>query len=292
MKIKLGLFLHLLIVSFILHTPAFAADNPWEQKLPFKNATIEYEVTGSANGSETFYTTQYGQLQATYRKTTQKVMFVTMNTDEIEIITPDWVYNIDMTEKTGTKTANPVKFMMEEYNNLSSKEKKMVRKNAEEMGTFVSGGAQVQFQQNAEKILGYNCDLTTMSGSTVYLIHGTAVPLKSETNMMGMNFSSTATSIKTGSVSMDVFTPPKGIEIIHDPQADEAVRSMAKSTLDMMKSPDGASQMQMQPPSETYSTTTPPADQIDRQTPPAQDEGNMQENINNAMDAFKGLFGK
>ncbi|MCB2182274.1 MAG: hypothetical protein KQH63_09635 [Desulfobulbaceae bacterium] len=294
MKTILKITAHLLLISLVLPTLVLAADNPWDQKLPFKKATINYTVSGSGSGTETLYIRNYGKEQAKYRKTTQKVMFMNVTTDDIEITTPDWIYTIDMKEKSGTKAANPVKYMIKEYNNLSSKEKKMVRKNAEEMGTSALKGMEGQVRQNAEKILGYNCDLAEVAGSTVYSIHGTSIPLKSQTNMMGMNFSTVATKIDKGSVPDHVFTPPQGITITHDPQSDEQARMMAKRTLDILKSPDAAQEMQNQAGSamEQQNAYQPPASAPAQQGGQSgQNQGNMGEEMNKAMDALKGLFG-
>jgi len=43
----------LLIGLFV--TPALALESPWEQKLPFKNATINYDVSGMSSGSKTIF---------------------------------------------------------------------------------------------------------------------------------------------------------------------------------------------------------------------------------------------
>ena len=279
-------------IFFVLASPALAGKNPWDVKLPFKQATIEYELTGSATGSETLYIRDYGKLRAKYRKTTQKIMFITTTSDEIEITTPDWIYSIDMKEGNGTKTVNPVKYLIQEYEKLSSKEKKMVQKNAEEMGSNAMQNMEGAIEQNALEILGFKCDKTTAAGTTMYTIHGTDIPLKSESSMMGMNFSTVATKIDKGSVSKDHFTPPENINLLYDKQADDASLAMAKSTMDMLKSPDAAQKMQSQTGSMgsqdiQHGTAAPEA----AGQPGDQDETGVQDNLNNAMDAIKGLFG-
>ncbi|OKY76734.1 MAG: hypothetical protein BM485_01295 [Desulfobulbaceae bacterium DB1] len=274
----------LLFVSFFFTCPAMAAQNPWEMKLPFQEATIDYTLTGSENGTETLYIRDYGKERARYRKTTTKVMFVTTDTNEAEITTPDWIYTIDLNAKSGTKTTNPVKFMVEEYNRLSSNEQQMVDKNAEEIGMSALQGMQGSVQQNAGEILGYNCDLVTVAGTTSYSIHGTDIPLKSDVNLMGMQFSSAATAINKGPVNGDVFTPPAGVAVEHDVQADEAARAMAKSTIDTLKSPDAKEKMQQQ-------AASMGAARQDAGTPPAGQGGTNDQDVRKAMDAIKGLFG-
>jgi hypothetical protein len=285
MKTRLTLFMLCLLLSFALCTTASAGKNPWDIKLPFKEATIQYSITGSETGSETLSIRDYGKERSRHRKSTAKMMFMTTETDQIEITNPDWVYTIDMKAGTGTKMTNPVKFMIEEYNRLSSKEKDMVNKNVQEMGTSVMQGMQVTVQQNAENILGYSCDLASVAGTTSYSIHGTDITLKSDVSMMGMNFSTVATQINEGSVPGNVFTPPAGIQITHDKEADEAARAMAKSTIDTLKSPDATRKMKEQAGGAVNQAQTP-----GQQAPPAK-QGSQQD-MQKAMDALKGLFGK
>lgn len=288
MKTRLTLFLLFLLVSFALCATASAETNPWDTKLPFKEATIQYSITGSETGSETLYIRDYGKERSRHRKSTAEMMFMTTDTDQIEITSPDWIHTIDMKARTGTKVTNPVKFIIEEYNRLSSPEKDMVNKNAQEMGTSMMQGMQGSVQQNAENILGYSCDLVSVAGTTSYSIHGTDITLKSDAAMMGMNFSTVATQINEGSVPGNVFTPPPGIQITHDKEADDAAMAMAKSTIDTLKSPDASQKMQEQAGDAinqggSAGQQAPPANRMDKQT-----EQEMQK----AMDAMKGLFGK
>ncbi len=89
MKVTLSLFIKLLTLTLFITSPAFAEKDPWDLKLPFKRATIKYTVSGSANGTETLYIDEYGKKRARYHKATQKIMFVTTKTNEIEIVTPE-----------------------------------------------------------------------------------------------------------------------------------------------------------------------------------------------------------
>lgn len=285
MKTRLTLFLLCLLVSFVLCATASAEKNPWDVRLPFKEATIQYSITGSETGSETLYIRDYGKERSRHRKSTAKMMFMNTDTDQIEITSPDWIHTIDLKAGTGTKVTNPVKFMIEEYNLLSAKEKDMVNKNVQEMGSSMMQGMQGSVQQNAENILGYSCDLVSVAGTTSYSIHGTDITLKSDAAMMGMSFSTVATQVNEGSVPGNVFTPPAGIQITHDREADDAAKAMAKSTIDTLKSPDGNRKMQ-----EQAGDAMNQGGAAGQQAPPA-NQGSDQD-MQKAMDAMKGLFGK
>jgi hypothetical protein len=49
------------LVLFCFVAVAFAGDLPWEMKLPFKQATIRYELKGSQQGTETLYVKEFGK---------------------------------------------------------------------------------------------------------------------------------------------------------------------------------------------------------------------------------------
>ena len=196
------------------------------------------------NGSETLYIGEYGKKEAKYRKTTGKVMYQIMKTDKIEITTPDWVYDIDMIERTGTKITNPAKVYKQEYGKLSAKEKKTVSANAEKIGKNAMGGMQATVEKNAATLLGYPCDKTTMMGTTVYTIHDTGIALKTESKVMGMSSKSVALKLEKGKVPASVFALPKGVKITFDKEADTMMRTMAKNMIDSLKDPEAVKKMQ------------------------------------------------
>lgn len=276
MKRSIGFLLMMIVLI-----PALVSakeKNPWEQKLPFKSATIEYTLSGVEKGTETLYVQKYGEETARYHKTTTSMMGMTMVNETIEITDPDWIYTFDITEKSGTKAANPQKYMIEEYNKLSKAEKKQVLKNSEELATTMPGGMNAKIEKNAEKILGYDCDKVTMMGTTVYSIHDTGIPLKSDVNMMGMMMKIEATKVDKGSVSQKFFEHPEGITPVMDPESDAMARSMAKQTMDMLKDPEAAKK--------TGEMRPVPQNPNQQQMSPEE-----QQQMEKAMEALKGIFG-
>jgi hypothetical protein len=232
-----------LTVMAVLFLPIFATagnDNPWERKLPFENATINYTLSGNEQGTETLYIRDYGKETATYHKTTTTMMGRTVQNDTVLIQTPDWMYTFDLVKKTGKKNVNPQKYMIEEYNKLSSAEKSQVMKNAQEMGTTMAKGMGGKIEKNVEKILGFDCDRATVMGTTVSSIHETGIPLKSDTNMMGISMKKEAKDVNKGSIDAKYFQHPAGITPQADPEGDDMSRSMAQQTVTMLKDPEGA----------------------------------------------------
>ncbi len=217
---------------------------PWEKKLPFETATIKYEIHGMEEGEEIVYIRDYGKERATYHATVSKMMGMTMKNSSVDFHTPDTIYSFDLQEKSGVKSVNPQKYMEEEYEKLSSADKKKVAKNAEKLGGALTQGMQGGVQKNVIKILGYDCDkVSIMNGSDVYLIHDTDIPLKSVVSMMGMKMVMEATSIDTGKVDGKYFQHPAGIVAESNPEADGIARTMAQRSIAMMKDPEAAKEM-------------------------------------------------
>lgn len=233
----------------LLSTMVMADDfNPWDRKLPFKEAAIHYVLSGMETGSETLYIRDYGRETATYRVGKTSMMGTTVTNETIAIESPEWVYHFDLINRTGTKNVNPQKYMIEEYHRLSAAEQKQVNENVQKIGLPMTEAMGGSVEQNFTKILGYDCDRTQMMGTTVYTLHEAGVPLKIESNMMGITMRQEATAVNEGAVSKKYFEPPQGIVAVADPQADAMARSLARQTLATLKSPDGATKMQEQTP--------------------------------------------
>ncbi len=233
---RVGIFWVFMVLLLPLLAQA-GQNNPWERKLPFENATIKYTLSGSEKGTETLYIGKHGKEMATYH-TTINAMGKQSNT--VTIMTLDWLYTFDLQQKTGKKSANPRRYMLEEYNKLSKAEKEQVAKNAKNMGMSMTKGLNGSIEMNAAKILGYDCDKATVMGTTVYSIHQAGIPLKSDTSIMGFSMKKEATEIDTRPVDKKVFQFPAGIVPQEDPQADSIARTVAKRTIAMLKEPEGS----------------------------------------------------
>lgn len=241
--------LSIVIVSWMLSTPASAGDElAWEKKLPFKTATIHYSIKGIEDGTETLFIRDNGKERATYRETVSSMMGMKMTNKNIIFKTPDYIYSYDLEKHQGFKGINPQKYMIEEYNKLSAKDKEKIRENAKKMGAAYAEGMGGEIQQNAAKFLGYDCDkVEIMGGSSTYLIHDTDVALKTEMNMMGMKLTMVAESVDTGKVDDKVFQHPVGISAEANSQSDEMAQNMARQAIAMLKDPENVKNTPMMP---------------------------------------------
>jgi hypothetical protein len=234
---KRGLVAVLTLVFLVAPYVAIGAEHPWDIKLPFENATINYTLSGMEAGEEVLYIREHGKESARYRTTKTSMLGMTMINRSVEMMTPDWIYSFDLQEGTGTKSINPQKVMIEEFNKLSSADKEKVEKNAEEMGAGFMSGMQGSLEKNAKKILGYPCDKVTVMDSTIYSIHGTPIALHTESNIMGITVKSVATKIDKGAVPDKFFQYPEGIVPEPDPEAYGIARIMAEKSISMLKDP-------------------------------------------------------
>lgn len=271
------LLLFILFFSFVLPAQIYAGGKDlFEKKLPFKKATIHYTLSGMEKGTEILAIRKKGEESAKVHSTSTSMMGMVIKNESLEITDSDWVYSYDLTKQTGTKMTNPQKFMMEEYNKLSRADKKKAEKNAEKFGTSMAAGFSGEVVENATKILGYSCDKTIVMGSEVYMIHGTDILLKSESNIMGMSIKSEATKIEKGKADSKYFKHPEGIEAVFDEKADAMSRSMAKQIIAMLVDPESAQAS---------------SNQRQQQIPKQDVTEEEQQQIQEAMDALKGIFG-
>jgi len=214
--------------------------NPFLHTLPFESGTIEYAISGMEEGSETIYVRKYGEETATYRKTITSMMGMKVETNTLEITDQQWVYSYDLNDNSGVKSVNPVRLMLEEYEKLSGADQNTVQQNAERFGLNAVNGQGGEFELFAARILGYDCDKSSAMGVTVYSIHGSSLPLKTESDLMGMKMNMVATSLEKGKVDGRYFQHPAGVEVIYDQESEVMARYMAQQTIAWLKDPHAA----------------------------------------------------
>ena len=227
---------------FILLIPLFVfaeANSPFEKELPFKEATVYYKVGKNGTGEAKLYIKDYGKKTSEYEKKTITYMGFKQSTETLNITTPNWIYEIDLINKIGSKTPNTDKYIKEEFNKLSYADKKKVLANAQKMGTSLSGNSKIQI--NNKIILGYSCDKVEFMGLTSYSIHKTSLPLHISGNIMGVDANKIATKIQKNSVSSSHFSIPVDINVEFDPNSIQIAKDMAQNIITMLKDPDSYS---------------------------------------------------
>lgn len=258
---------------FVFISAASSEDIFLNFKYPFEQGTITYQVNGMEKGSQILYAKDYGMTTAMYKNTSMKLLGMAQRQETIEITTPNWIYNIDLIEETGSKQVNPMQYMQEEYNHLSSSDKKKVAENAEKSGMGLMNDMQGTVKKNAAKILGYSCDVSDLTGVKVYTVNKTPLMLKTESNLMGMASVVEATKIDKGSVSAAKFIPPANIQLSHSKDADIMAREMAKNTIENLRT----GEMRISPQEGRIKSE--------------EEHNSENKDLKNSMKMLKGLFG-
>lgn len=291
-KRHIALFVAVLLVLIVPVGQVQARKSPWKIHLPFKSAEIDYKVSGTEKGVERLYVRDYGRERARYRKTKGKIFFKSLATESLEITTPDWIYRIDLLKKKGQKMVNPVTYMEEEFRRLSRSDRRKVEKNAKDLGLYLMQAMDGTIDKKAVKILGYQCDRISMKVATVYTMSGYDIVLKSESSMVGIKTKVVAQQVKKGLVPAKYFTPPAGITLIHNPEADRQSRKMAKNIVAMLLDPEAAKKKiadssQASSPAHDRQAESSTSEEKERES------GNpLNKTMKHGMDAIRGLFGK
>lgn len=268
-----------LFVILLLPALALAEESmPWDTRLPFEKATIKYLISGVEQGESTLYLRAYGKESVRYDNSAMEVMGLKKVSETIEFTDPDWIYLFDLQQRTATKSANPQKYMREEYRLLSEEEKAQVRQNSGMLSIGpVPGAITGEEMSNATTILGYSCDKTELMGATVYSMHQTNIPLKTESYLMGMEMRVEAVSVETGIAPEKYFQHPEDITPVMDEEADAMARSVARETIAMLKDSEALLQVS--------GSNVPDGQEVRKFSPEEQEE--MEE----ALEVLREMFG-
>lgn len=270
-------------------SPATAGGNPFKLAPPFKSAIIQYKFEGNQSGQAKVY--YKGEVKAEYKQVATKILGMGSEDNTITITEPQRITTVDLKKGEAFYTGNYLTYMSQEYDKLSSAEKKTVQKNAEAMGKNFMGmlGGKPQIRQGT--FMGHPVDIVSVMGMTSYTWRDKHVVLKQEGGIMGMQMNMTATDIKVGvPVPSDKLQVPAGMKAVFNQQADQQQRDMAKRVMDMLKDPDfGKKQSQaMNPALQGQGQQAPPSGGSVGSNPEKQ--GGQGDAVQEGLDAVKKLF--
>jgi hypothetical protein len=173
------------------------------KKYQIKSAIVEYKISGAQTGKETLYFDNYGFLEARYTESSMTMMGFTVETNTITISDKDWIYNIDMKEKKGTKMSNEMLKAM--LDGLTQKDyEEFGRKMMQEMGGKKIG---------EETYMGKTCEVWTIESMNTKMWVYKLIPLKIEMTMFGTVTYETVKFEENVSIPKDKFIPPKDIPV-------------------------------------------------------------------------------
>lgn len=173
-----------------------------QKRYGIKSAVVEYLITGSQEGTKTLYFDNWGMRQAEYTRSVLSFGGFTKAMNIVNIIDGEFQYMINMDQRSGTKTRNPILKSIEQL-----KDQKGFNEFGEQM--LLSMGAN---KIGTEEFLGKDCDVYEMRSTGTKLWVWEWITLKSETRSGGLNINLTATRINEGgSVSAEKFKVPEKV---------------------------------------------------------------------------------
>jgi major membrane immunogen (membrane-anchored lipoprotein) len=175
-----------------------------DRKYGIKSAIIEYDVSGSQEGSRRLYFDNWGARQAEYSNTTITVGQFSKTANLLNITDGDWQYTINMDSKSGTKSKSSLKELKEElmgqqyFNELG--EQAIIKMGGMKLGT--------------EEYLGKECTVYEFRNIGMRAWYWKWILLKSETRSGPVNIIVTARKIEEDvRVPEDRFRVPEDITL-------------------------------------------------------------------------------
>lgn len=172
-----------------------------ERKYGLKSAIIEYDISGSQEGSRRLFFDNWGERQAEYSNTTITVGQFSKTANLLSIYDRDWQYVINLDSKTGTKSKSPLKELREEladqqyFNELG------------EQAILKMGGLKI----GTEEYMGKECTVYDFRNIGMRAWYWKWILLKSETRSGPVNIVVTARKIEE-----DVRIPEERFRVPND----------------------------------------------------------------------------
>ena len=173
-----------------------------QKRYGIKSGVVEYLITGSQEGTKTLYFDNWGMRQAEYTRSVLSFGGFTKAMNIVNIIDGEFQYMINMDQRSGTKTRNPILKSIEQL-----KDQKGFNEFGEQM--LLSEGFN---KIGTDEFLGKDCDIYERKSTGTKAWVWEWVTLKSETKSGGLNINLTATRINEGgSVPSEKFKVPEKV---------------------------------------------------------------------------------
>jgi hypothetical protein len=260
----------LILLFFTYFSFAKVSDyaNPYVTSYPFKSAVIHYTIKNEfghgdfangkvATGKEVVYM-KGDKLAKVTKITVPDVKEATKTTDieTLQIFTPDYIYMINLTEKTGIKMDNSKKYGKIAYDDLSSEDKKAFDGRMEKRGIISMDLLSPGDKIGTDSILGLQCDVyqtgekmspekftkVLESGENYYYYNkswiwrSAKIPLKIVTEQLASSGEVIATKIEENVEIPDSrFTVPADVKITYDKERSETAKKQVLSRFELYK---------------------------------------------------------
>ncbi|MBT3878961.1 MAG: hypothetical protein HON76_18455 [Candidatus Scalindua sp.] len=201
-KLCMGVLVLILLLAFTVDKTDAGSPKRYPK---VKSGIIKYKISGMNEGTEVVYFDNWGGDEAKYTNTTMSMMGITKKTNSLTIITDSgqWIYNIDLDKKTGTKMKNPM------YDQFAGKSEKELENFAEEML-----GAMGAKKTGTEEVAGKICDVWESQMVKTKTCVWNGITLKAEAGLGKMSVNTVATEVIDGaSIPKDKFEVPSNVTL-------------------------------------------------------------------------------
>ncbi|MBN2638750.1 MAG: hypothetical protein JXR65_06650 [Bacteroidales bacterium] len=190
-------------LGLIITWQAQAQNNDNLKRYEVSSAKVTYKITSpQGSGTKTLIFDQYGKRESLHEVETKNGK---VTKDQLILINNGKMYSVNLLTKEGRNMSGAMQMAGMGDGDMLTKGKQMLQS---------MGGKQVGY----ENFLGKNCEKWEMNAmGKINFLFWKGVPMKSESNVMGIKSSEVATSIQTGVHFSDSdFALPKGVEIEKD----------------------------------------------------------------------------
>ncbi len=180
------------------------------KQFDIKSGKVVYKIEGKTKGTKTLWFDDYGRSQYEHTVTTTKMFGMTTKEEKVKIRDREWMYDIDLVEKTGTKMRVQEANEMIHTMTATSTDAQLIK-----LGEDVQKDFDIQ-EQSSETILGRSCKVHTSGKLNSKHWEYKRVPLKITIDLGGIlgSMNEEATSFDENiSVPASQFKVPQGITI-------------------------------------------------------------------------------
>lgn len=186
-----------------------------------ESGIVEYEMSGMQKGTETVYFDRWGWREAKYTNSELSIAGISRKENKLTIMEGEWIYNIDLASRTGSKIKNP---MLQQF--IEAAKGRSLTEVGEEMMRRMGGE-----KSGSDTVAGQPCDVWVVKqmGSRSCVWNG--VTLRTEVTMGGMQMTSGATRFQANAaIPADKFAIPDNIKITEGPDVKRMLEGIREKT--------------------------------------------------------------
>ena len=207
--------------------------NPFIQKLPFKEAILVYKVSGNQKGFETLYVKDYGKQRVLYKDLKNSFLSKKKKTNSYTIMTPRYTYFLDQNQ-SAKKVPNLKYLLYIRYKELPKNEQKQVLKNLKLISNLPITTKNFKISKNYDKINNIPCDLLIQNGKKNCYAYDGELLLSSKVKFLGFNKNKLLYNLYQTKVDPNLFRLDD-LNITFDKQKSVKLYELSKTIINILK---------------------------------------------------------